>query len=266
MQNVRGLPGVNSVAVSDGLPILRDANWSPFSIQGRPLPEPGKQTWAICYTVSPEYFQTMGVQVLKGRGFGAQDTPNSPPVAVIDETFARQQFHNEDPLGKGLILALPDGPRIEIVGIVRHVKHAGLDERAAGSPQFYLNFHQRRSNPSHLLVRSATDPLSLAGAVRDRVWALNKDQPVFNVRTMEQTVAQSIAPRRFSALLMVIFGLVALALASIGLYGMMSWSVAQRTSEIGIRVALGAQRRDVLRMVVKQAIGLALFGVVAGLV
>src|SRR6266540_3370246 len=264
LQNVRGLPGVKSVAVADGLPILRDANWSPFNIEGRPPPEPGNQTWAIRYTVSSEYFQTLGIQLLKGREFTAQDTLNSPPVAIIDETFARQHFQNEDPVG--LILALPDGPGLEIVGVVRHVKHAGLDERAAGSPQFYLNFNQRRSSASHLLVRSIVDPLSLAGAVRDQVWALSKDQPVFNVRTMEQLVSESIAPRRFSALLMVIFGFVALVLASIGLYGMMSYSVSQRTSEIGIRVALGAQRRDVLRMVIKQAVGLALLGVVAGLV
>ena len=264
LQKVRSLPGVKSVAVSDGLPILRDANWSPFNIEGRPPPEPGNQTWAIRYTVSPEYFQTLGIQSLKGRGFTAQDTLNSPPVAIIDETFARQHFQNEDPVG--LILALPDGPGMEIVGVVRHVKHAGLDERAAGSPQFYLNFNQRRSGASHLLVRSVVDPLSLAGAVRDQVWALSKDQPVYNVRTMQQLVSQSIAPRRFSALLMVIFGFVALVLASIGLYGMMSYSVSQRTSEIGIRMALGAQRRDVLRMVIKQAVGLALLGIVVGLV
>jgi putative ABC transport system permease protein len=264
LPKVRGLPGVRSLAVADGLPILRDANWSPFNIAGRPLPEPGNQTWAIRYTVSSEYFQTLGVQLLKGRGFAVQDTLNSPPVAIIDETFARQHFQNADPLG--MFLALPDGPRIEIVGVVRHVKHAGLDERAAGSPQFYLNFNQRRSSASHLLVRCGVDPLSLAGAVRDQVWALNKDQPVYNVRTMQQLVSQSIAPRRFSALLMVVFGFVALVLASIGLYGMMSYSVAQRTPEIGIRVALGAQRRDVLTMVIKQAMGLVLLGVVAGLV
>jgi putative ABC transport system permease protein len=264
LQKVRSLPGVKSVAVSDGLPILRDANWSPFTIEGRLPPESGKQTWAIRYIVSSEYFQTLGIQLLKGRGFTAQDTLNSPPVAIIDETFARQHFPNEDPVG--LILALPDGPGIEIVGVVRHVKHAGLDERAAGSPQFYLTFSQHRSSASHLLVRSVVGPLSLAGAVRAQVWALSKDQPVFNVRTMEQVVSQSIAPRRFSALLMVMFGFVALVLASIGLYGMMSYSVAQRTSEIGIRMALGAQRRDVLTMVIKQAIGLALLGVVAGLV
>src|SRR5437667_8780707 len=199
LQKVRSLPGVKSVAVSDGLPILRDANWSPFNIEGRPPPEPGNQTWAIRYTVSPEYFQTLGIQSLKGRGFTVQDTLNSPPVAIIDETFARQHFQNEDPVG--LILALPDGPGMEIVGVVRHVKHAGLDERAAGSPQFYLNFNQRRSGTSHLLVRSVVDPLSLAGAVRDQVWALNKDQPVYDVRTMQQLVSQSIAPRRFSAVL-----------------------------------------------------------------
>src|SRR5437867_2238030 len=266
LQKVHSLPGVKSVAVSDGLPILRDANWSPFNIEGRPPPEPGNQTWAIRYTVSPEYFQTLGIQLLKGRGFTAQDTLNRPPVAIIDETFARQHFQNADPLGKGLILALPDGPGIEIVGVVRHVKHAGLDERAAGSPQFYLNFNQRRSSASHLLVRSVVNPLSLAGAVRDQVWALNKDQPVYNVRTMQQLVSQSISPKRFSALLMVIFGFVALVFASIGLYGTMSYSVAQRTSEIGIRVALGAQRRDVLTLVIKEAMGLALLGVVAGLI
>jgi putative ABC transport system permease protein len=245
---------------------LRDANWAPFNIEGRPPAEPGNQTWAIRYTVSPEYFQTLGIQLLKGRGFTTQETLNSPPLALIDETFARQHFQNEDPLGKGLILELPDGRGIEIVGVVRHVKHAGLDERAAGSPQFYLNFNQRRSNASHLLVRCVTDPLNLARAVRDQVWALNKDQPVFSVRTMEQLVSESIAPRRFSALLMVVFGFVALALASIGIYGMMSYSVAQRTSEIGIRMALGAQRRSVLSMVTKQAMGLALLGVGVGLV
>src|SRR5438093_2928765 len=266
LQKVRGLSGVRSVAVADGLPILRDANWSPFNIEGRPPPEPGNQTWAIRYTVSPEYFQTLGIQLLKGREFTAQDTLNRPPVAIIDDTFARQHFQNEDPLGKGLILALPDGPGIEIVGVVRHLKHAGLDERAAGSPQFYLNFNQRRSSASHLLVRSVVAPLSLAGAVRDQVWALNKDQPVYNVRTMQQLVSQSISPKRFSALLMVIFGFVALVLASLGLYGMMSYSVAQRTSEFGIRIALGAQRRTLLRMVIKQAMGLALLGVAAGLI
>jgi len=266
LQKVSGLPGVKSVAVSDGLPILRDANWSPFNIEGRPPAEPGNQTWAIRYTVSPEYFQTLGIPLLQGRGFAAQDTRDSPLVAMIDETFARQHFQNEDPLGKRLILTLPDGPGIEIVGVVRHVKHAGLDERAAGSPQFYLHFNQRRSSASHLLVRSVVDPLSLAGAVRDQVWALDKDLPVYNVRTMQQLVSQSMAPRRFSALLMVVFGFLALVLASIGLYGTISYSVAQRTSEIGIRVALGAQRRDVLTMVIKQAMGLALFGVVVGLV
>src|ERR1051325_10362114 len=186
LQKVRSLPGVKSVAISDGLPILRDANWSPFNIEGRPPAKPGNQTWAIRYTVSPEYFQALGIQLLRGRGFTPQDTLKSPPVAIIDETFARQQFQNEDPLGKQLILTLPDGPGIEIVGVVRHVKHAGLDEQAAGSPQFYLNFNQRQSSASHLLVRSVVDPLSLAGAGRDQVWDLNKDQPVYKGRTMEQ--------------------------------------------------------------------------------
>lgn len=271
-QKVRSLPGVKSVAVSNGLPI-EGANWSPFIIEGRPRPEPGNQTWGIYYTVSSEYFQAMGIQLLKGRGFTAQDTRNTPQVVIINEVLARQHFQNEDPLGMRLIWALPAGPGLEIVGVVRHVEHIRLDGKAPVQPQFYLNFNQTslQGLPSsviliNLLVRGASDPLNLAGAVRSQVWALNKDQAVFNVRTMEQIVSQSIAPRRFSALLMAVFGVVALALASVGIYGMMSYSVAQRTPEIGIRMALGAQRRDVLAMVIKQAMGLALLGVVAGLV
>jgi len=268
-QKVRRLPGVKSVAVSDGLPI-EGANWSPFFIEGRPRPEPGNATWGILYTVSSEYFQALGIEVLKGRGFTTLDTRNSPQVVIINEVVARQYFQNEGPLGKRLTLGTRS---FEIVGVVRHVEHIRLDGKAPVQPQFYRNFNQTSllALPSvvtyiNLLVRSASDPLNLAGAVRSQVWALNKDQAVFNVRTMEQIVSQSIAPTRFSALLMGIFGAVALALAGVGIYGMVSYSVAQRTAEIGIRMALGAQPRDVLRIVIKQAMRLALLGVVVGLI
>ena len=269
-ENVRSLPGVKSVAISNGLP-LGVVNRPVFFIQGRPLPEPGKAPGGIRYTVSPDYFQTMGIELVKGRTFNAQDTPSTPLVVVIDEAFA-QQFTNEDPIGQRMSQN-PSGPTYEIVGVVRHVEQDNLDAQAARTPQFYLNFNQmpadrwpgsvRRVN---LLTRTNVEPTSLAGAVRGQIAALNKDQAVFNVRTMEQIVSQSVAPRRFSMLLLAVFALVALALAVIGIYGMLSYAVAQRTREIGLRMTLGAQRTDVMRLVIGHGMKLAIAGVVLGLI
>jgi putative ABC transport system permease protein len=270
-ENVRRLPGVKSVAISNGLP-LGVANRPIFIILGRPLPEKGKEPGGIRYTVSPDYFQTMGIELLKGRVFNAQDKPDTPAVVIIDEALAQQHFQNEDPIGKRLAQSTSAGPSYEIVGVVRHVEHDNLDGQATRTPQFYFDFNQipperlpgfvRRIN---LLTRTDVEPSSLASAVRGQIAALNKDQAVFNVRTMEKIVAQSIAPRRFSMLLLTIFAVVALALASIGIYGMMSYAVAQRTREIGLRMTLGAQSGNVLRMVIGQGMKLALAGVALGL-
>jgi putative ABC transport system permease protein len=268
-QNVRSLPGVKSVAVSDGLPFGRDANHPAFIIEGRPVTE--KKPNGQRYTVSPDYFQTLGIALIKGRLFTAEDNRDSPRVIVIDEVLARKYFPNEDPLGKRLKHS-PNSPSLEIVGVVRHVEPYSLDGQGPGPAQFYTNFDQTplQSLPSsvqhiNLLTRTEVEPSSLASAVRGQVAALNKDQAVSNVRTMEQVVAQSVAARRFSMLLLTVFAVVALALASLGIYGLMSYAVVQRTREIGMRMALGARGSDVLKLVIGQGMKLTLAGVALGL-
>ncbi len=271
-ENVRRLPGVKSVAVSNGLP-LAGVNHPTYFIEGKPLPKNGVASVANRYTVSPGYFQTMGIELVKGRVFTPQDTPTTALVAVIDEALVQRTFPNEDPIGKHLSQSRDFSQVYEIVGIVRHVEQYNLDRPAIRPPQFYLSFNQispdrlpgstRRIN---LLLRTDVEPASLSSAVRAQIASLNKDQAVFNVRTMDDIVSQSVAPRRFSMMLLTVFAVAALLLASIGIYGTMSYAVAQRTREIGLRITLGAQPENVLRMVIREGMKLALIGVALGLI
>jgi putative ABC transport system permease protein len=268
-ESVPRIPGVTAFAISNGLP-LGVANHPTFFIQGRPLPEPGKETGGVRYTVSPGYFEAMGIPLKRGRVFTSQDTTDTPLVMVIDEALA-QYFQNEDPIGQQISQSRDGSVKYEIVGVVGHVEQDNLESQRVRTPQFYLAFNQiphdrlpgyvRRIN---LLTRTSVEPSSLASAVREQISALNKDQAVFNVRTMEEIVGQSVAPRRFSMMLLTVFSLVALTLASIGIYGIMSYAVTQRTREIGLRMTLGAQRSNVLKLVIGHGMKLTVAGVLLG--
>jgi putative ABC transport system permease protein len=269
---ITGLPGVESAAFSNGIPLGPTADTS-FAIVGRPKAEPGKQPQTMLYITSPDYLQAMGIRLVKGRFFTAQDTQKSPRVAVIDDTFARQQFPDQEPLGQHLAGDGKNNPDAEIVGVVAHVKHFGLDAIERVQSQLYLPFNQAPNEflPSlasrmNLIIRTSADPLNLTAAVRSEVQALDPNQPVYNVNTMEQTLDQSLVTQRLSMTLLAFLAALALILAAVGIYGVMSYAVTQRTHEIGIRMAIGAQRRDVFKMVIGRGMILALIGVAVGLV
>jgi predicted permease len=270
-QRVKQLPGVRSIAVSNGLP-FEGANFPPIVLDGKPAPAPGQDPNGLLYIVSTDYFKTMGIDLIRGRLFSSEDRKETPQVALIDEVFARQYFPNEDPIGKRFKLNTPDAENREIVGVVRHVEHSNLEGRTANVAEFYFNFDQtplatlpRYVRRVNLLVRTTVEPLSLAGPVRNQISAIDKDQAVFNVRSMEQALADSVAARRFSMILLAVFALLALTLAAVGIYGVISYSVAQRTREVGIRMALGAKTIDVLNLVVRDGLKLVLIGIGVGL-
>ncbi|HYG10021.1 MAG TPA: ABC transporter permease [Pyrinomonadaceae bacterium] len=270
INRIEALPGVSSAAVTNWIPLVRQGDSIGFSIEGRPDPAPGqgKRPTVVTRVTSPHYFQTMGIQLLQGRGFVEQDRVDAPAVAVINETMARRFWPDQDPIGKRITPGSPDSPDpddwITIVGIARDVRQFELV--ADPKPQMYLTYAQAGFfAPRHLVVSTNVEPLGLASMVRKAVWEIDKDQPVSNIRTMEEVLSESIARQRFSMLLLGIFAAVALVLAAVGIYGVMSYSVAQRTREIGIRMALGARRSDVLKLTVGGGLKLVLIGVAIGL-
>lgn len=264
LQEIRSLPGVRSAAVISMLPIQEAWTNASFAVEGRPELPLNQQPMAEIRVVSPEFFATLGIPLLRGRDFTERDGENGPKELIINDTLARKHFPGEDPIGKRILF----GPeRMTIVGVVGEVRQAGLDEDPLSEMYFPYALKDAVGllSDAVLVLRTSGAPESLAGPLRGALKKVDPTLPLFDVLTMQEVIDESLAERRLQLWLLGFFATVALVLAATGLYGVISYLVAQRTREIGVRIALGAQKRDVMGLILRQAAALAGIGIFLGL-
>ena len=257
------MPGVEAAGIADLVPVDLHFSSSPILIEGRAIESRASAPRALNNRITPGYFSAMGTRLVNGREFREQDDEKSARVAIVNETMARRFWPGENPIGKRFSLGGTDAPMIEVVGIAQDGKYAGLTEDPRSF--VYRPIWQSYSGSSNLIVRSRTDPEPLLATLRGEIAALDPQLPISSAKTMVDHLNFPMLPARLAAILLGSFGLLALVLAAIGLYGVMSYTVSRRTREIGIRMALGADSRDVMSMVLKNGMTLAAAGVALGL-
>jgi len=264
LERIRNLPGVQQAGATDHLPLTHYSLMMTARIEGRPAPVFGKEPPVSGASVTPEYFAAMGIPLKAGRGFESHDRAGSAPVALVNEAFVRRFLRDENPIGKRVASSRQSEEWTTIVGVVGDVRQSGLEEEIV--PEVYWPFEQAPRGLVSIAVRATGDPEALMAGIRSQARQLDKDQPLQALMSMEQRLAGSMASRRANMILLGSFALLALALAAVGIFGVMSYSVAQRVHEIGVRMALGARGEDVVGLVVRQGMGLVLAGVAVGTV
>jgi len=265
LTGVRGTPGVTNAALAFSLPI-EGSNWnSIFIVRDKPIPPRPELPNAAFVPVSDGYFETMGTRLLAGRLFDARDTPASPAVTVVNDRLAKRLWPGENAIGKSIKQGWPEGPGTwrQVIGVIADVKFEGVTVETP--MQVYLPLTQESSRSLAIVVRTPAEPAAITSSVQTVVHQLDKDLPIYAVRTMDQLLDTSMARERMSMSIFVVFAVVALTLASVGLYGVVAHGVTERTHEIGVRMALGAEPRHVRGLVVRQGLSMALAGTVLGI-